>query len=196
GMSLRRRLQEILGLPQTEGIEGIDGGDYNDVDHAYSASKPQPSNYDDSVSYYPEHENDNVIAMPGLSSFQSELVILEPFSFQEVPAAILALRDRKVVVLNLSHLDAEDAQRAVDYVAGGTFALDGHQERIGKCVFLFTPHSVQITSQTTAMVANAVPPGYPPPPPPPPGYRSPTDVKDQEMLRKLKIQEKPSPSSP
>ncbi len=32
-------------------------------------------------------------------------------------------------------------------MAGGTYALDGHQERIGESIFLFTPSCVQVSTQ-------------------------------------------------
>ncbi|NJL58145.1 cell division protein SepF, partial [bacterium] len=32
-------------------------------------------------------------------------------------------------------------------VAGGTYAIDGHQERIGESIFLFTPNCVQVSTQ-------------------------------------------------
>ena len=34
----------------------------------------------------------------------------------------------------------------IDFVAGGTFAIDGHQERIGESIFLFAPSSVTVTN--------------------------------------------------
>ena len=68
---------------------------------------------------------------------------MEPRSFEEMPQAIQALRERKSVVLNLTIMDPDQAQRAVDFVAGGTYAIDGHQERIGESIFLFTPNCVQ-----------------------------------------------------
>ena len=45
-------------------------------------------------------------------------------------------------------MDPDQAQRAVDFVAGGTYAIDGHQERIGESIFLFTPSCVQVSTQT------------------------------------------------
>ncbi len=58
----------------------------------------------------------------------------------------MTLRERKSVVLNLNVMDPEEAQRAVDFVAGGTYAIDGHQERIGESIFLFTPNSVKVST--------------------------------------------------
>jgi cell division inhibitor SepF len=31
-------------------------------------------------------------------------------------------------------------------VAGGTFAIDGHQERVGESIFLFAPSCVTVTT--------------------------------------------------
>jgi cell division inhibitor SepF len=90
----------------------------------------------------------NVIGMPGAVNGISEVVVMEPRSFEEMPQAIQALRERKSVVLNLTIMDPDQAQRAVDFVAGGTYAIDGHQERIGESIFLFTPSCVQVSTQT------------------------------------------------
>jgi cell division inhibitor SepF len=90
----------------------------------------------------------NVIGMPGATNGVSEVMVLEPRSFEEMPQAIQALREQKSVVLNLTLMDPDQAQRAVDFIAGGTYALDGHQERIGESIFLFTPRSVQVSTPT------------------------------------------------
>lgn len=90
----------------------------------------------------------NVIGMPGTNSSIAEVLVLEPRSFEEMPQAIQALRERKSVVLNLTIMDPDQAQRAVDFVAGGTYAIDGHQERIGESIFLFTPSCVQVSTQS------------------------------------------------
>lgn len=90
----------------------------------------------------------NVIGMPGTSNGVFEVVVIEPRSFEKMPQVIQALRERKTVVLNLTMMDPDEAQRAVDFVAGGTYAIDGHQERVGESIFLFTPNSVRVTTQS------------------------------------------------
>jgi cell division inhibitor SepF len=89
----------------------------------------------------------NVIGMPGSLNGISEVMVMEPRSFEEMPQAIQALRERKTLVLNLTMMEPEQAQRAVDFVAGGTYAMDGHQERIGESIFLFTPNCVKVSTQ-------------------------------------------------
>ena len=88
----------------------------------------------------------NVIGMPGINTAAAEVNLMEPRSFDEMPQAIQALRERKTVILNLTMMEPDQAQRAVDFVAGGTFAIDGHQERVGESIFLFAPSCVTVTN--------------------------------------------------
>ncbi|MEB3332100.1 MAG: cell division protein SepF [Synechococcaceae cyanobacterium] len=90
----------------------------------------------------------NVIGMPGISSSVAEICLLEPRSFDEMPKAIQALRERKTIIINLTMMEPDQAQRAVDFVAGGTFAIDGHQERVGESIFLFAPSCVTVTTSS------------------------------------------------
>ncbi|ERN40194.1 hypothetical protein KR51_00031310 [Rubidibacter lacunae KORDI 51-2] len=99
----------------------------------------------------------NVIGMPGVNASMFEVIVIEPRSFEKMPQVIQALRERKSVVLNLTMMDPEEAQRAVDFVAGATYAIDGHQERVGESIFLFTPNCVQVTTQT-GVVHEVAPP--------------------------------------
>lgn len=135
----------------------MDGEEYQNL---YREENPQPMPEEDNrnrrrirerVSIAPETgigpSMSNVIGMPGAVNGISEVVVMEPRSFEEMPQAIQALRERKSVVLNLTIMDPDQAQRAVDFVAGGTYAIDGHQERIGESIFLFTPNCVQVTTQ-------------------------------------------------
>jgi cell division inhibitor SepF len=92
--------------------------------------------------------SNNVIGMPGINQASSEVVVIEPHSFAEMPKVIQILKERRSVVLNLNVMDPDEAQRAVDFVAGGTYAIDGNQERIGESIFLFTPNSVKVSTIT------------------------------------------------
>ena len=99
----------------------------------------------------------NVVEMLSAIDSIASVIVMEPHSFEELPLVIQALRERKSVVLNLAKMDPEQAQRAVDFVAGGTYAIEGHQERVGEGIFLFTPICVQVTS-VSGIVHQAPPP--------------------------------------
>jgi len=93
-----------------------------------------------------------VIGLPGVSQPTNEVVVLEPRSFDEMAQVIQYLRERKTVIMNLSLMDPAEAQRSVDFVAGGTYAIDGHQERIGENIFLFTPSTVTISTPSSQVM--------------------------------------------
>ena len=95
------------------------------------------------------NRSSKVIGMPGISNSSTEVSLMEPRSFDEMPEAIQALRERKTVILNLTMMDPDQAQRAVDFIAGGTYAIDGHQERVGESIFLFAPSCVNVTSSSS-----------------------------------------------
>jgi cell division inhibitor SepF len=125
-MNLFERLRDAFGLiDEYEEYEEYD--DMAEEQAALQASPRRPS---------------NVIGLPGL---QMEVVLMQPRSFDEAPQAVTALRERKSVVLNLTLMEPEQAQRCADYVAGGVFAIDGHQRQLGPNIFLFTPNFVQIS---------------------------------------------------
>ena len=100
----------------------------------------------------------NVVGMPNRANGISEVVIVQPRSFEEIPQAVKLLRERKSVILNMMLMDPDQAQRSVDFVAGGVFAIDGHQERLGENIFLFTPNLVQITVNGVNQPVYAQPP--------------------------------------
>lgn len=85
------------------------------------------------------------------------MILMQPQSFDEMPDAVTALRERRSVILDLSMIDIDHAQRCADYVAGGAFAMDGHYRQIGHNVFLFTPNSVHISHHTFEEAAEPVP---------------------------------------
>ena len=116
---------------------------YKNIDHGNHGTYGE-QNLDNELSSnnYPS----NVIGMPGVNNMVNEVVVIEPHSFDEIPQVIKTLKEQRSVVLNLNIMEPEEAQRAVDFVAGGTFAIDGHQERIGESIFLFTPRNVKVST--------------------------------------------------
>lgn len=163
-MSIFNKLRDFVGLQ--EGMEydyeydEMDGEEYQNL--YQEENVPAPVVEDDSRSRRRTRETrptstmmttnigssmSNVIGMPGAINGLSEVVVMEPRSFEEMPQAIQALRERKSVVLNLTLMDPDQAQRAVDFVAGGTYSIDGHQERVGESIFLFTPNCVAVVTQ-------------------------------------------------
>jgi len=132
--------------------DDFDGLDYPSEDELNDFKQNQRNSNNLANSNPFEFMNNNksskVVGMPGISNSSSEVSLMEPRSFDEMPQAIQALRERKTVILNLTMMDPDQAQRAVDFIAGGTYAIDGHQERVGESIFLFAPSCVNVTSSS------------------------------------------------
>jgi cell division inhibitor SepF len=166
--SLFGKFREFVGIPATDeydeyGDDELDSAS-DDYSHAYEPPL-QPSMQEDRKQTRMESDvepvrssvsagsgGSNVVGMPGAGRYwgsnAAEVLVLEPRAFEEMPQVIQALRDRKSVVLNLSLMDPAQAQRSVDFVAGATFTIDGHQERVGENIFLFTPSCVEVRTQS------------------------------------------------
>ena len=156
-------LKRIIGIEEDFSYEGDGYEEYSgeeEISTRYSESiaEPQikepetvggnssPNNRKKSLAKQETNMTNKVVGMPGLNNGNAEVTVIEPQSFEEMPQVISALRDRKSVVLNLNMMNPEEAQRAVDFVAGGTYAMDGHQERVGESIFLFTPSCVKVST--------------------------------------------------
>ncbi|PZV25812.1 MAG: cell division protein SepF [Snowella sp.] len=150
------KIKDFVGISERDEYEE----DYEEMDWQQPQEQVAPIPEENSSLRRPNRDNltlnnestiatsarNNVIGMPGINNTVAEVVVVEPHSFEEMPQVIQTLRERKSVVLNLNVMDPEEAQRAVDFVAGGTYAIDGHQERIGESIFLFTPNSVKVST--------------------------------------------------
>lgn len=105
----------------------------------------------DNLALKPEYEtrrNSNLRVLNNTSRATThELVVLEPRSFEDALDIVSSLRDKKSVILNLHILDNEQSQRIIDFLAGATHAIDGHQQKIGEGVFIFAPSSIAISAE-------------------------------------------------
>jgi FtsZ-interacting cell division protein YlmF len=72
------------------------------------------------------------------------IILFEPRSFDEMPRIVTSIDEGNSVIVNLTMMEPDQAQRAVDFVAGGTYGLGGHQERVGESIFLFTPANMEV----------------------------------------------------
>jgi cell division inhibitor SepF len=95
------------------------------------------------------HSSQKVVEHPS-SQPSSEVMVIEPRTFNEAMEIVEHLRGRKSVLLNLHLLDQETSQRIVDFLSGATHAIDGHQQRIGDGVFLFAPATVTIMAESSS----------------------------------------------
>lgn len=74
-----------------------------------------------------------------------KVIIIEPKTFDDAQQVANNLRERKPVVINFEHTDAESAKRIIDFISGTTYALNGEIKKVGHNVFLCAPSNVNVT---------------------------------------------------
>ena len=94
----------------------------------------------------------NLIELPRTVSKIPEIIILEPLDSRDACSAIQALHQWKIVILKLSNLESNQAQRVVDFITGGTYAINGHSQLISEQTFLFTPSCVQVITPSSVVL--------------------------------------------
>lgn len=164
-MNVINKFKDFMGLNEEEysDYDETDSDAYRGDYHPPEPPTPQPveeerRGFRRSTTETRASKINNVVGMPGIMHGISEMILIEPRSFEEMPQVIDALKNRKSVILNMTLIRQEEAQRAVDFVAGGTYAIDGHYERIGDNIFLFTPNCVQVSTPSHVIHDAANPP--------------------------------------
>lgn len=136
------KFKQIVGIPMEDELEHLDAGMVATLEEEPEAAPvaPRPAAAAPAKAARPLNQ------MVGFNSAltQSEVMIIEPKSFDDALAVVHSLREYRAVIMNMKALSVEQARRLLDFVAGAAHALDGHQKQIGEDIFLFSPSNVVI----------------------------------------------------
>jgi len=80
-------------------------------------------------------------------------------NYDEVRRVIDEIKAGKIVVVNFESADKSEAVRALDFVSGAIYALEGSLEKIGDYVFLAVPRGVEIEEDVSKQTI--YPPNHP-----------------------------------
>ena len=84
--------------------------------------------------------------MQGLfGDWRPEVVVFHPTRFDDAQAIVMAVRDMQTVLVHASAMPPDEAQRLIDFVAGGVAAMDGQAQSLDELTFVFAPEIVTIT---------------------------------------------------
>jgi len=125
------RFKEYIGL----------GGDYDDEEEEMESS-PAPAK-----------RRGQVLRLQQGRTHQIHKISIH--TLEDARFAADMLKERRPVILNLEQTDEDVARRAIDFVSGATYALDGYYERVGEKVFLFTPSNTLISTEEDAGATSA-----------------------------------------
>ena len=98
------------------------------------------------TSEIPGSETPHKLNLIPITSKKSEILIMEPTSYQEALQAAEQLKRKRVLVLNMENADPAIARRIIDFLAGISYAQEGHMENITNTIYLCTPSNMGIRS--------------------------------------------------
>lgn len=96
--------------------------------------------------------NNKVVPMRGS---EMEVCVIKPTYYENTREIIDTLLEGKAVVLNLEGMKLDLAQRIVDSVSGGCYAINGNLQKISGYIYLVTPKSVDITGDFQELISDS-----------------------------------------
>lgn len=176
-MSALRKTMEYLGLaevdpahPDNRARRADDGSVYDDAyaadGYAYDYDSADDEVYDDTPA---SEQSAEVTPLPRRAAAphpvremhhsevagMNRIVPIHPRTYNEAKAIGESFRDGVPVIMNLSDMDDGDAKRLVDFAAGLVFGLHGTIERVTSKVFLLSPATIEVATQTGQPSKNA-----------------------------------------
>jgi len=76
----------------------------------------------------------------------TEVSVYSPRGFQDVVEIADALRNRKVVIVNLQNADRTLLQRVVDFTSGVAYTIDGKIQKLAEAIYLIVPAGVVVNA--------------------------------------------------
>lgn len=78
---------------------------------------------------------------------KGEVILREPLVFADSKDIIDDIKANKVVILNLTKLDLQTADRLLDFIYGGMYAIDAKLKTIGEEIYLCVPKGVEVAGE-------------------------------------------------
>lgn len=124
-------LEEDVDLEERNEIEEIAVEQENgDVESIFNTTKKQ--------------NNSKVVNIHTAAS--AKVVIIKPNDYDEAANICDNLRNRKIVVVNTTALEAKIAQRLLDFIGGACYALSGELQQVEKGVYILSPSNVEVSN--------------------------------------------------
>ena len=159
-MQIVDKIKNLFTINYDEFDDDYYGDDfYDDVDdEPKKSSKSKKSKYDNfedeevqTKSSRSFRSSKKVVPMqPTRTAF--EVKVIKPTYYENTTEIIDTLLEGKAVVLNLEGLKLDLAQRIVDSVSGGCYAISGNLQRVSGYIYLVTPARIEISGDIMDIV--------------------------------------------
>ena len=74
-----------------------------------------------------------------------KVMVYQPLSYDDTQTIVDNLKSRKPIIVNLEALDAELAQRVLDFMSGAVYALEGSIHKVSRGIFVLAPSNVDLS---------------------------------------------------
>jgi cell division inhibitor SepF len=94
-------------------------------------------------------ERRNVVAFSAREGRRTtaEVAVYVPRAFSDVTEIADALRNRRVVIINMQGLERALLQRIVDFTSGVAYTLEGKIQKLADAMYLVVPPGVNVNAQ-------------------------------------------------
>jgi cell division inhibitor SepF len=134
-------------LNKVMGIFGLDDGNIDEYEEESNVNEK---------SFEREYEED--IDEPIINKRNSKVVnihtnatmrviLSRPKDYDEATSICDELKNRKIVVVNVSDLEPKVAQRLLDFMGGASYVLNGELQEIEKNVYILSPSNVEVSNE-------------------------------------------------
>lgn len=112
----------------------------------------------DEEAYEEENDYNNYNEPDIINTKKAKLVSIKPGSapkvslkkpdeFQDIMDIVDEVKQKKIVIMNVSEVDPKKAQRMIDYIVGSCYALGASFEEISKSIYVIAPEGVEVTNE-------------------------------------------------
>lgn len=139
------KVMGIIGLNEEDEYDEIEE---NEVDDKKSFEEEE--GYDNS--FLQNKKPNKVVNIHTANSVK--VVIVKPKDYDEATQICDDLKNRRIVVVNVSELEPKIAQRLLDFMGGASYVLDGELQEIEKGVYILSPSNVDVTKDLKSELSN------------------------------------------
>ena len=94
-----------------------------------------------------QKNNAKVISLDKRSTSHKTMIqVLEPRVYSEAEKLAEHLLKNEAIILNFRRMEAEHAEKVIDFLQGAVYAINGDMQQVGDAIFLCTPPNVSITN--------------------------------------------------
>lgn len=132
-MGVFKRMMNYLGLQEEE--EYVERQDQ--ANHHQFEEEAEPNVFESKVK-----SKNNVVSIH--SQKNTRVMLFEPRTFEDAQELADHLRSRRAIIINMQRLRSDIMIRIVDFLSGTVYALNGSISKLGPCIYICTPDSMEI----------------------------------------------------